>query len=232
VSVERAARRLDVDAVLFDLDGTLADTAGDLAEAVNRVRADRGLAPVPMESMRAYASAGARGLLFAGMGVAPEDPEFPVLREAFMLHYLACLSQTTRLFSGVASLLDILEANGFAWGIVTNKAARFTTPVVAALKLDRRAGTIVCGDTTPHPKPHPEPLLYAARALEVVPARCVYVGDDLRDVQAGIAAGMPTLVARWGYMGIGEPHERWPATGGVDGPLDVLNWLPARRGGR
>jgi phosphoglycolate phosphatase len=168
--------------------------------------------------------------LFAGMGVVPEDPEFPVLREAFMLHYAACLAQTTRLFTGVEDLLDRLEAQGRAWGIVTNKAARFTMPVVAALKLDRRAGTIVCGDTTPHPKPHPEPLLYAARELDVAPGHCVYVGDDLRDVQAGVAAGMPTLVARWGYMGIGEPHERWPATGGVDSPLDVLAWLPATRG--
>jgi phosphoglycolate phosphatase len=230
VNADRGARRLDVDAVLFDLDGTLADTAGDLAEAVNRVRADRGLAPVPTESMRPYASTGARGLLFAGMGVVPEDPEFAVLREAFMLHYAACLAQTTRLFPGAERLLDTLEARGFVWGIVTNKATRFTMPVVAALRLDRRAGTTVCGDTTPHPKPHPEPLLHAARALGVAPARCVYVGDDLRDIQAGIAAGMPTLVARWGYMGIGEPHERWPATGGVDGPLDVLEWLPAVRG--
>jgi N-acetyl-D-muramate 6-phosphate phosphatase len=224
-----ATRRLDVDAVLFDLDGTLADTAGDLAGAVNRVRKDRGLVPVPVATVRRYASAGARGLLFAGMGVTPEDPEFPALRDAFLLHYETCLAETTRLFAGVGKLLDTLEARGLAWGIVTNKAARFTNPVVTALKLHPRAATIVSGDTTPHPKPHPEPLLHAARALEVPPARCVYVGDDLRDVQAGIAAGMPTLVARWGYLGTGEPHESWPATGGADRPLDVLDWLPSRR---
>jgi N-acetyl-D-muramate 6-phosphate phosphatase len=223
------ARALDVDAVLFDLDGTLADTAGDLADAVNRVRKDRGLAPVPVEAVRRYASTGARGLLFAGMGVTPDDAEFPALRDAFLLHYESCLSETTRLFEGVARLLDTLDARGLAWGIVTNKAARFTTPVVAALKLDTRAATIVSGDTTPHPKPHPEPLLHAARALEIPPERCTYVGDDLRDVQAGIAAGMPTLVARWGYLGTGEPHEKWPATGGADRPLDLLDWLPSRR---
>ena len=220
------SRPLDVDAVLFDLDGTLADTAGDLAGAVNRLRRERGLGPVATEAMRAHASSGARGLLFAGMGITPDDPQFPALRDAFLLHYESCLAETTRLFAGVAKLLDTLEARGLSWGIVTNKATRFTKPVVAALKLDTRAKTIVSGDTTPHAKPHPEPLLFAARALERPPARCVYVGDDLRDVQAGIAAGMPTLVARWGYMGTGEPHERWPATGGADQPLDVLDWLP------
>lgn len=223
------ARALAVDAVLFDLDGTLADTAGDLADAVNRVRSDRGLPPVPTETVRPYASTGARGMLHAGMGVGGDDPEYPALRDAFLLHYAACLAATTRLFEGVPAMLDAIEARGLAWGIVTNKAARFTMPVVAALALDGRARTIVCGDTTPHPKPHPEPLLHAARALGIAPPRCVYVGDDLRDVQAGIAAGMPTLVARWGYLGIGEPHEAWPATGGADRPLDVLDWLP--RGG-
>lgn len=225
--VDAGARRLDVDAVLFDLDGTLADTAGDLAGAVNRVRRDRGLVPVSVATVRPHASAGARGMLFAAMGVTPDDAQFPALRDAFLLHYETCLAETTRLFAGVAKLLDSLEARGLKWGIVTNKASRFTKPVVAALKLDARAGTIVSGDTTPHAKPHPEPLLHASRALGVLPERCVYVGDDLRDVQAGVAAGMHTLVARWGYMGTGAPPEDWNATGGADRPLDVLDWLPA-----
>jgi len=226
---DAAPRTLAVDAVLFDLDGTLADTAGDLAGAVNRLRRERGLVPVPVASVRAHASAGARGLLFAGMGVVPTDPEYPALRDAFLLHYESCLAETTHLFAGVAKLLDTLDARGLAWGIVTNKAMRFTEPVVAALKLEKRTKAIVAGDTTPHPKPHPEPLLHAARLLDVPPARCVYIGDDLRDVQAGVAAGMPTLVARWGYMGTGEPHDKWNATGGADRPLDVLDWLPAKR---
>jgi len=226
---DATAVTLDVDAVLFDLDGTLADTAGDLAGAVNRLRRERGLIPVPVASVRAHASAGARGLLFAGMGVVPTDPEYPVLRDAFLLHYESCLAETTHLFAGVGKLLDMLDARGLAWGIVTNKAMRFTQPVVAALALEKRAGAVVAGDTTPHPKPHPEPLLHAARLLDRAPSRCLYVGDDLRDVQAGIAAGMPTLAARWGYLGTGEPCENWNATGIADRPLDVLDWLPAKR---
>jgi len=219
-------RALPVDAVLFDLDGTLADTAGDLAGALNRLRRERGLAPVPVASLRAHASSGARGLIIAGLGVVPDAPEYPALRDAFLAHYEACLAETTRLFAGVTQLLDALEARGMPWGIVTNKAARFTLPVVSALKLADRAATIVSGDTTAHPKPHPAPLLHAARDLGIAAPRCAYVGDDLRDITAGNAAGMPTLVARWGYLGTGEPHERWPAAGGADHPLGLLDWLP------
>lgn len=223
---DTAARPLGVRAVLFDLDGTLADTAGDLALALNRVRHDRGLPPEPIAKLRPHASAGARGLLGAGMNVEPDDSEYLALRDAFLLHYEQCLAETTRLFAGVAQLLDALDSRGFAWGIVTNKATRFTRPVVAALKLATRARAVVSGDTTPHAKPHPEPLLHAARTLAVAPSQCVYVGDDLRDVLAGNAAGMSTLVARWGYLGVDEPHDKWPATGGADRPLDVLAWLP------
>ena len=220
------ARPLDVDAVLFDLDGTLADTAGDLAGAVNRMRKARGLAPVPIAALRAYASSGARGLLLAGLNASADAPEYAALRDEFLANYAACLAETTHLFEGVAEMLDALDARGLAWGIVTNKAMRFTTPVVEALGLASRARTIVSGDTTPHPKPHPAPLLHAATELGVAPQRCSYVGDDLRDVVAGNAAGMPTLVARWGYLGVAEPHEEWPATGGADRPLDLLAWLP------
>ncbi|GIK86678.1 MAG: HAD-IA family hydrolase [Burkholderiales bacterium] len=225
------ARPLAVDAVLFDLDGTLADTAGDLAGALNAIRRERGLAPLPVEDLRAHASAGARGMLQAGLGIGPGDDGYDALRDAFLAHYAACLAETTRLFDGVAGLLDALDARGFAWGIVTNKAGRFTRPVVAALGLAGRAGTVVSGDTTPHAKPHPAPMHHAARELGVAAQRCVYVGDDLRDVLAGNAAGMATLVARWGYLGTGEPHDAWPAHGGADAPLGLLHWLPARPGG-
>jgi phosphoglycolate phosphatase len=219
-------RALPVDAVLFDLDGTLADTAPDLAGALNRLRRDRGLGPLPVHALRPHASAGARGLIGAGLGVLPDAPEYPALRDAFLAHYEACLADTTELFAGVADLLDALEARGLRWGIVTNKAARFTVPVVAAVGLAARAGTVVSGDTTPNPKPHPDPLYHAARELGIPACRCVYVGDDLRDITAGNAAGMPTLVARWGYLGTGEPPERWPAAGGADHPLGLLDWLP------
>lgn len=217
--------RLDVDAVLFDLDGTLADTAGDLAGALNRVRADRGQPPLPVESLRAHASAGARGLLGAGMGLAPDDPGYAAARDAFLAHYSACLADTTRLFDGVATMLEDLEARGLAWGIVTNKAERYTGPVVVSLGLAHRAGTIVCGDTTPHAKPHPAPLLHAASALRLAPSRCAYVGDDRRDIDAGNAAGMPTLVASWGYLGNGDPPSAWPAHGWLASPGDLASWL-------
>jgi phosphoglycolate phosphatase len=218
-------RPLDVDAVLFDLDGTLADTAGDLAGALNRVRADHGLAPMPVEALRAYASAGARGLLGAGMGLKPDDDGYVEARDAFLAHYAAGLTQTTQLFDGVEPMLAALESRGIAWGIVTNKAERYTGPVVVALGLAHRAGTIVCGDTTPHAKPHPAPLLHAASALRLPPSRCVYVGDDRRDVDAGNGAGMATLVASWGYLGNGEPASAWPAQGWLETPGDLIGWV-------
>ncbi|MCC6380356.1 MAG: HAD-IA family hydrolase [Burkholderiales bacterium] len=217
--------RLDVDAVLFDLDGTLADTAGDLAGALNRLRADRGLPPVPVDALRTHASSGARGLLGAGLGLKPEDDGYGEARDAFLVHYEACLAQTTRLFDGIDDMLRAIESRGLAWGIVTNKAERYTGPVVLALGLAHRAGTIVSGDTTPHPKPHPAPLLHAASALRLAPQRCAYVGDDRRDIEAGNGAGMPTLVANWGYMGNGDPPSDWPASAWLDHPADLRTLL-------
>ncbi|HKU87697.1 MAG TPA: HAD-IA family hydrolase [Casimicrobiaceae bacterium] len=222
----RPPRALAVKAVLFDLDGTLADSAGDLAGAINRIRRERGLAPVTVASMRPYASAGARGLLGAGMGVAPDDAEYPALREQFLAYYEAGLAETTALFDGIATLLDTLAARRLPFGIVTNKAARYTRPVVAALGLDARAGAVVSGDTTAHPKPHPAPLLHAAELLGVAASDCVYVGDDLRDVIAGNAAGMPTIAAEYGYLGEAGCADDWPATGWIAKPLELLDWLP------
>jgi phosphoglycolate phosphatase len=223
-----APRALAVRAVLFDLDGTLADTAGDLAGALNRLRTERGLPPVPVASLRAHASAGARGLLGAGMGIRPEHLEFTALRDRFLAYYADGLAITTRLFDGVSALLDALEARGVAWGVVTNKAHRFTMPVVEALGLSPRSGVMVSGDTTPHAKPHPAPLLHASAGLGVAPGECAYVGDDLRDVLAGNAAGMATLVAQYGYLGETGRSDDWPATGWIDQPLDLLHWLPPR----
>jgi N-acetyl-D-muramate 6-phosphate phosphatase len=224
-----APRRLAVDAVLFDLDGTLADSAGDLAAALNRMRAERGLAPVPVDVLRPHASAGARGLLGAGMGVTPDDADYKALRHTFLDYYEAALDVNTRLFDGIDELLDALAQRALAIGIVTNKVVRFTTPVVAALGLDRRAGAVVSGDTTAYPKPHPAPLLHAAELLAVAPSRCVYVGDDLRDVTAGNAAGMATIVAEYGYLGEERCADDWPAIGWIDRPLALLDWLPLRR---
>lgn len=223
------ARPLPISAVLFDLDGTLADSAGDLAGAVNRIRSERGLAPVALETLRPHASAGARGLLGAGMGVTPDHPEYPALRERFLAYYEAGLARTTTLFDGMAAVLDALDERALPWGIVTNKFARFTLPVVEALGLLGRARAVVSGDTTAHAKPHPAPLLHAATLLHVDAARCVYVGDDLRDVIAGNAAGMATIVAEYGYLGAEGCADDWPATGWIDAPLRLLGWLPAMR---
>ena len=222
------ARPLAVKAVLFDLDGTLADSAGDLASAVTRLRRERGMTDVPVATLRPHASAGARGLLGAGMGVVPGDAEYPRLRDQFLEYYEAGLAETTALFAGIAALLDGLDARGLRWGIVTNKLARYTQPVVAALGLDQRASAIVSGDTTAHPKPHPAPLLHAAALLELDASECVYVGDDLRDILAGNAAGMPTIVAEYGYLGEGGCADDWPASGWIEQPLELLQWLPPR----
>lgn len=221
-------RALAVAAVLFDLDGTLADSAGDLTHAVNTMRERRGMAPVTVESLRPHASAGARGLLGSAMGVAPDDPDYEVLRDEFLANYAGALDRSTRLFDGVPELLDELDARRLRWGIVTNKATRFTTPVVAALGLAGRAATVVSGDTASRPKPHPEPLLHAAAVLGLRAGACVYVGDDLRDVTAGNAAGMATIIARYGYLGGETDPSSWPATGSIARPLDLLDWLPAR----
>jgi phosphoglycolate phosphatase len=163
------------------------------------------------------------------MGITPEAPQYEELREAFLDHYAACLAETTVLFAGVSELLEALERRGLPWGIVTNKFSRFTGPVVNALALAERASTVVSGDTTPHAKPHPAPLLHAASGLRVAPSRCIYVGDDLRDIVAGNAAGMPTIVAEYGYIGIGGASDTWPATGWIADPLALLNWLPSSR---
>jgi phosphoglycolate phosphatase len=222
-----AARALPIDAVLFDLDGTLADTAPDLGAALNRLREGRGLDPVPIGKLRSSASHGARGLLRVGLGIAPEHPEYTALRDAFLAHYESALCVDSKLFAEVDALLDAIEARSLKWGIVTNKAARYTTPLLERLGLGGRAGAVVCGDSTPHPKPHPAPLLAAAGQLGVAPERCVYVGDAERDIAAGIAAGMRTIIARYGYIEAHECPEMWPADGGIDHPAALLGWLPA-----
>ena len=225
----RAARVLPIDAVLFDLDGTLADTAPDLAAALNRVRRARGLDPVPLSQLRSSCSHGARGLLRTGMEITSEDPEYTTLRDAFLVQYEAALCVDTVLFNNVAAMLDAIEARSLAWGIVTNKATRYTLPLLEMLALDGRAGVVVCGDTTPHAKPHPAPLLAAAERLGIAPARCVYVGDAERDITAGIAAGMHTIIARYGYIEAHEAPESWPADGVIDNAGALLAWLPERR---
>jgi len=212
-------------AVLFDLDGTLIDSALDLAGAANEMRIARDLPPLPFERLRPMVGAGARGMLGTALQVTPDDPRFSELRDEFFLRYEQRMTQETKPFEAVVTLLDALEARGMPWGIMTNKSQRFTLPLVKALGLDTRAGAVVCGDTTPHAKPHPAPLLETARRMGVAPADCVYVGDDLRDVQAGQAAGMPTVAVGWGYLGGGEPIGAWGADHVIQRPSDLLNLL-------
>lgn len=212
-------------AILFDLDGTLADTAPDLAGAINQVRVRRELAPTPYEVLRPVASAGARGLIGAAFGLKPDDAGYEELRDEFLDTYASALAERSSLFPGMARTLEGLEQRGLQWGIVTNKATRYAEPVVRGLGLDARAGVLIAGDTTAHAKPHPAPLLEAARRLGRDAGRCVYVGDDLRDVQAGRAAGMATLAAGWGYLGQGEHIDDWGADAVLEEPAQLLNWL-------
>jgi phosphoglycolate phosphatase len=213
------------DAVLFDLDGTLIDSAPDLAGAANDLRVRHGLAPLPFGDFRPMAGAGARGMVGVAFGAQPGDPRFNDLREAFLARYEQRLLQETVVFATMLPVLQSLDAAAMRWGIVTNKVMRFTEPVVTGLGLHERAAALIGGDSTPHAKPHPEPLLEAARRIGVEPRRCVYVGDDLRDVQAGRAAGMATLAAGWGYLGQGEAIEQWGADAVIPEPAGLLNWL-------
>ena len=214
-----------VRAVLFDLDGTLIDSAPDLAGSANALRASHGLPPLPYDQLRPMVGAGARGMVGVAFGVAPGDERFESLRDAFLANYEQGLLDRTRVFDGVDAMLARLESAGLAWGIVTNKAQRFALPVAQGLGLSPRAGALVCGDTTPHAKPHPEPLWEAARRLGQAPQDCLYVGDDLRDVQAGRAAGMATMVAAWGYLGQGDSIDQWGADAIIERPAALLNWL-------
>jgi phosphoglycolate phosphatase len=214
--------------VLFDLDGTLADTAGDLAAALNRVRADRALPPLAVPVLRPHASDGTRGMLDAGLGVRRDDPQFDALKESFLGYYQQSLCRHTRLFPGADRVLDEIEKRGLRWGIVTNKATRFTLPLLEELRLARRAGTIVCGDTTPQAKPHPAPLLHAAAMLGVAAGLCVYVGDAERDVAAARAATMKAIVASYGYIHTDANPEAWAPDGLIASLGALLEWLPAR----
>ena len=211
-------------AVLFDFDGTLADTAPDLAAAVNRMRTARGLAPLDARTVRPYASMGARGLLRVGFGITPEHADYGTLRDEFLERYAEAVCVETRLFPGMMPLLDELGRRAIAWGIVTNKSTRFTRCIVPQLGV--QPACVVCGDSTAHLKPHPAPLLLAAAQLELEPADCLYVGDDLRDVQAARAAGMRSAAVEYGYHGAGNDGPRaWNADIVISHPEELLEHL-------
>lgn len=216
---------LAIDAVLFDLDGTLLDSAPDLTHAMNRLRQEHGLPALPLATLRPVVGTGARGMLAVGLGVTPQAAEFEPLRVRFLSFYAEQLLGESVLFAQVPHVLAELQRAGVAWGIVTNKATRFAEPIVRGLDALAGAQVLVCGDTTAQSKPHPEPLLHACRVLGVSPERTVYVGDDERDIVAGRAAGTHTIAAAWGYLGQGEPITAWGADVVHDHPSQLLNWL-------
>ena len=215
----------NIDAVLFDLDGTLIDSAPDLGAAADKMRTDRGLVSLPLAQYRPMAGAGARGMIGIAFGMTPQDVGFDALKEEFFVNYEACMTERTYAFDGVVELIAQLNRAGLKWGVVTNKSVRFTLPLTQGMSLFNTAQTIISGDTTPFAKPHPAPLLEAARQIGVEPARCAYVGDDERDIVAGRAAGMPTVAASYGYLGATLDISGWKADATIVFPTALLQLL-------
>jgi phosphoglycolate phosphatase len=218
--------------VLFDLDGTLADTAPDLARALNELLVEEGRAPLAAEVIRPVVSHGSPGLLKLGFGLTAQDRNYARLRERLLALYAAGLCRETKLFEGIAEVLDELKARAMNWGIVTNKPAFLTVPLVERLRLPFPPACIVSGDSTANRKPHPEPMLLACRQAGSLPAECLYIGDAERDIEAGRQARMPTLVALFGYIEAHETPHTWGADGMIRSPREILDWLDARNGKR
>lgn len=214
-----------VRAVFFDLDGTFADTAPDLTAALNHVRATRDLPPLPLKIARPQASHGSRGMLKVGLGIEPDAPDYDALRDIFLDHYARNICVHTKLFEGMAELLDALAARNIAWGIVTNKPHRYTLPLMQALGLADDAACLISGDTCERAKPHPDPLLKACELAGVAPHECLYLGDDLRDMQAANAAGMPGIIASYGYVSDDVSESNWKAQGSIAHPAELLRYI-------
>jgi phosphoglycolate phosphatase len=215
----------NIRAVLFDLDGTLIDSAPDLGAAADKMRTDRGMPSLPADRYRPMAGAGARGMLGEAFGLAPEHPGYEALREEFFANYERRMTYLTTIFDGVGQLIEQLLQKQMVWGVVTNKSARFTKPLTLAMPLFTTAGAVVSGDTTPHAKPHPAPLLEAAARLGLAPNLCIYVGDDERDIIAGRAAGMGTVAVTYGYLGAKADPLQWGAHAVINSPTELLQLL-------
>ena len=215
----------NIQAVLFDLDGTLIDSAPDLGAAVDQMRVDRGMPSLPLVHYRPMAGAGARGMIGLAFGFTPEHPDYDAMKEEFFRNYEACMTQRTFAFEGVVQMIDALVAADLPWGVVTNKSKRFAEPLTQAMPLFKTAAVVISGDTTPYAKPHPEPLFEAARRLGIAPSACVYVGDDERDIVAGLAAGMKTVAATYGYLGTQSDVQKWQAHAHIQSPLELDDLL-------
>ncbi|NOZ10079.1 MAG: phosphoglycolate phosphatase [Gammaproteobacteria bacterium] len=214
-----------IQAVLFDLDGTLADTAQDLASSLNILLKEQGRAPIGFERIRPHASHGSQALISLGFGINKDDDEFESLKARFLQLYQDNLCRKTQLFPGITETLEGIHARGMPWGIVTNKPAFLTDPLVKLLGLDRDAACIISGDTTNNRKPHPEPMLHACEQVAIPPEKCLYVGDAERDIHAGKHAGMKTLVALYGYIDDNDKPEHWGADGKIKSADTILDWI-------
>ena len=214
-----------IKAILFDLDGTFADTAPDLAAALNHVRDLHGMSPLPLETLRPQASHGSIGLLRLGFGVEPDALNFKPLREAFLVHYTEHICDHTTLFPGMAQLVYTLEQRGLQWGIVTNKPHRFTVPLMQELGYAERAACLISGDSCARAKPYPDPLFKACEIIGIAPENCIYLGDDLRDMEAAHAAGMSCIIAGYGYIDEQADLPSWRADGNIDSPLALLSYI-------
>ena len=211
--------------ILFDLDGTLVDTAHDLAYALNLQRLRRGLNELSLDVIRPYASHGSKGLLAVGFNLADTDEAFAIMRDEYLAIYDEVLTRKPILFDGISELLASLEANGMPWGVVTNKPRRFTQPLMQSIGLLARAACVVSGDDAARPKPYPDTLLMACTQAGINPHDCWYVGDAERDIQAGKAAGMQTVVALYGYLSQTDEPKTWGADQMIQAPLDLLNLI-------
>lgn len=217
------------EALLFDLDGTLADTAPDLGAALNQLLLEQGREPLPMEKLRPHVSSGARGMIGAGLGITPADAAYAGLQQRFLAIYQNALCVGTRLFEGMTEHLDDLDARAIPWGIVTNKSQRFAIPLMEGLDLRQRCVCIVCGDSAQRAKPHGHPMQLASAVMGVAATECIYVGDDERDVISGRAVGMRTIIAGWGYLGDGKPPAHWGADAIAAAPAEILGIVAANR---
>lgn len=218
-------KMLNVGAVLFDLDGTLLDSAPDLGFAANQMRLARGMDALPQSDYRPFVGTGARGMLRIALGVVPDASNFESLKEEFFQAYENCMGQHSMVFDGVTQLIETLDGNAIPWGIVTNKAERFTLPIVAAIGHFSTAKAVVCGDTTAFSKPHPEPLLAAARRIPMQAQHCIYVGDDERDMVAAHAAGMLSVAAAYGYLGSARSVQSWNPNAVINSPIELTHVL-------
>jgi len=214
-----------IQGVLFDLDGTLADTAPDLGYTLNTLLAENNLPPLAYEKIRPVVSHGATALLRLGFNLDIDDPQFASFRHRFLDIYSKNLANETRIFPGMGELLDAIEQRGMKWGVVTNKPAWLTEPLMTRLNLRQRAACIVSGDSTVNRKPHPEPMLHACQQLDILAQQCLYVGDAQRDIEAGRCAGMKTLIALFGYIGADDQPRQWQADGMINQPPEILQWI-------